>query len=422
MHDPQTSRGRKRRADARLERPAAARKGRVRPAGRPPVYDYSPLDAPPAQRFPGARGFVRRYGPLALGVGVLVLVTVLALMSEPGGEEEVSDEELALLIQGHAPEGERAREGVTTGISVITYPTGADVAVEFEHVGTSPVDPIALAAGSYFVSLTKPGYVPLDTLVFVDHNEVSSVYVALQRSEELAGAAAGGRGGSEQGPEALLQSPSPPQAPPPSVRRDVSRSSARRSGPRRDTPASSTRSASASEDSPSTTGEGEEVVTEGADRRAAAVPLARSEPVTVGSVRVSSEPSGATVLLNGVPVGTTPTTLYRVTPDEYTLALELDGFATHSERVDVLAGQEVSVGAALVQAVGEVEVVVRPWGSIFIDGTLHRADTDVAYRAQVLAGTRVVRAVHPSLGVQERTIDVPVGGVKRIVIDMNGAQ
>ena len=320
-----------------------------------------------------------------------MLILALAFSSDPVAEDPaLSDEEIAALAAQRRPasEGGNPEEEVTTGISVISFPTEATVYVEFEPVGVSPLDAIALEAGSYFVSVSKPGYESLDTLVFVDRGSISPIYVVMQPDERLAGAAPGGVEGFAAGE--IETSVEPPRT----AANDPSRAQARDQTPTR-TPA--------------------------AEERPTAPRTSQPEPppARVGGLRVASEPSGATVVLDGRSVGKTPLTLGDVQPERYALVLQKDGYTPYSERVTVQAGEEASLRVTLARLVGEVTVLVRPWGSIYVDGELRRTDTDVQYSAELPVGTHTIRATHPGLGTKERTVEVAAGGSQRIVIDLN---
>ena len=401
------------------ETPPSGKRKRARLTGTPPrraqkpprrpVYAYRPHSEVPPNPVAPSSTQPRQYKIYALAAVAFAIVTALAFWDgfdavQPNEPEESLGEVYNGPAAWDAAGGGAFDSGdEATGISIVTFPTEANVAIEFDPVGTSPLDPIPLDPGSYFISVSKPGYTSLDTLVFVDAGRMSPVYVLLRRDGTQDGAAVG----------AIADAPTSAEQ-----RRDPVAMSERRPSPA-PAPSQASRGEGRTRSTERTTRPAPDAV-----RRASARPLNRNEPSSpelpsTGSVSVRSTPSGATVLLNGQPLGTTPTTLHRVTPDEYTLGLELGGFVAHTERVDVRPGEQASVRAALVPSTGEIEVVVRPWGSIYIDGTLRRADTDVAFQTTVSAGTRAVRVTHPSLGSQERTVDVPAGGSKRVVIDLN---
>lgn len=176
----------------------------------------------------------------------------------------------------------------------------------------------------------------------------------------------------------------------------------------------------------------------------------QATPMGATALLVSSEPFGAAIAIDGETVGTTPLLVEGVRVGTRRVVLSLPGFV----RVDTVMG--VTPGAALrvdlarapapppptapptpaapvaearptsrpapapaSTAPGRLDVVVQPWGTIYIDGQVHRRDSDVTYRTDLPPGTHRVRAVHPMLGEMERTVTVPPGGSARITLDLN---
>ena len=68
---------------------------------------------------------------------------------------------------------------------------------------------------------------------------------------------------------------------------------------------------------------------------------------------------------------------------------------------------------------GLLKVLVKPWGSIYIDGELRQRETDLPYAAPLAPDTYRVTAVHPTLGRWERTVYVAPGEEASVVVDFN---
>ncbi|MDT0631487.1 PEGA domain-containing protein [Rubrivirga sp. S365] len=164
-----------------------------------------------------------------------------------------------------------------------------------------------------------------------------------------------------------------------------------------------------------------------------------------GSIRVTSTPAGAAVLLDGRRVGQTPVTVDGLTPGEYALAVQQPGYEPATRRVTLRPGTRYETalelrstssptsGPAPPQArptpapprpdpgVGTVEILVRPWGRIEIDGQLRQRESDVVYRTELPTGTHRIRVSHPTLGSQERDVVVNRGVTYRVDIDLGGS-
>jgi hypothetical protein len=72
------------------------------------------------------------------------------------------------------------------------------------------------------------------------------------------------------------------------------------------------------------------------------------QPVGVGSIIVTSSPSGANVYLDGKSSGTTPLTITNVNPGTHTILLTMQGYSDTSKTVEVTAGSQNQVSVDLV--------------------------------------------------------------------------
>ena len=76
--------------------------------------------------------------------------------------------------------------------------------------------------------------------------------------------------------------------------------------------------------------------------------LTNTTTVVNGSVYFQSSPSGASVYLNNTLAGTTPFTLYNVTPGGYLVLMEESGYHPYAGTVTVTSGSQASVYGTLV--------------------------------------------------------------------------
>ena len=78
----------------------------------------------------------------------------------------------------------------------------------------------------------------------------------------------------------------------------------------------------------------------------------------------------------------------------------------------------VRLSLAAVAGPGTLQVLAQPWGTIYIDGALHKRNTDVVYRTEVPAGTHEIRVVHPTFGTRTRQVTVRAGQSVMEVFDL----
>jgi hypothetical protein len=82
-------------------------------------------------------------------------------------------------------------------------------------------------------------------------------------------------------------------------------------------------------------------------------------------------------------------------------------------RIDSMQTYAASIPSAL------LSVQVSPWGSIFIDDTLKKENTNTRYRVTLPAGRHLLRVVHPVLGKLEKTIQLEANRMEEVLIDFN---
>jgi hypothetical protein len=182
-----------------------------------------------------------------------------------------------------------------------------------------------------------------------------------------------------------------------------------------------------------------------------------------GTLLVTSVPSGATVFLDGEEAGATPLWLPDVESGARSVTLRLAGFAPvdtalalRPDRLQTFAFTLQQAGgdvpepvayapppaqarpaapapvpgprvrpsppapqAAAAPAMGTLRVVVRPWGTISIDGSVRARETDVRYEERLQAGRHLVRASHPALGTRDVTVTLAPGETAVVEIDLN---
>jgi hypothetical protein len=79
-----------------------------------------------------------------------------------------------------------------------------------------------------------------------------------------------------------------------------------------------------------------------------------------GTIYFASTPSGAVVLVDSVQKGTTPFTLYNVTPGSYTIKIQRATYLEWADRVTVTAGNQTTVSAKLTSVDSSTTVTTAP--------------------------------------------------------------
>ncbi|MDX1532223.1 MAG: PEGA domain-containing protein, partial [Rhodothermales bacterium] len=295
-------------------------------------------------------------------------VLLLVLGGPPTDDQSLRPEEIAALQEmavapRAAPAPAAPPRPTATTLHLLTVPSGASVLLDGEPVGTTPLRLADLAHGPYDVRISHDSHAPVDTVVYVEKGAVTLVTLSLDSAGD---------------PEGPTTEPPERAVPLPPARE-----------PERPAP-----------------------------RAAAAAPESRDVPLT-GVLHVRSEPAEAEVFVDGRPRGKSPLRLDSLSVGTHRVVLQLTGYQRMAVEVEVVAGQPQILSASLSPALGTLVVRARPWGSIYVDGTLRAADTDLALELSLPAGPHEVRVEHPTLGTWEETVDVEANSTARIVADLN---
>jgi hypothetical protein len=137
-----------------------------------------------------------------------------------------------------------------------------------------------------------------------------------------------------------------------------------------------------------------------------------------GSLRITSQPPGAEIIIDGTSVGVTPHTTERFQAGRHKLKLKKDGFHDHDAFFTVTSLQENTVEATLVPYTGRLKIGVKPYGSIYVDDQIVKPDAN-NYTGDVASGTRIVKVVHPTYGRWEKQVTIATGRELRLSVDFN---
>jgi serine/threonine protein kinase len=157
--------------------------------------------------------------------------------------------------------------------------------------------------------------------------------------------------------------------------------------------------------------------------------------IEIGGVSIASQPSNATIFLDGIFVGATPQTMSDVRVGRHDVILKKEGYKDHSAQVIVKHNEKQNVNAELspipkptpvvdkpepeVAKPGTAQILVLPYGSIYVDGVLQKRDTAVQFRTELSAGKHSLKATHPTLGVWEKDVEIAAGRTQNVVVDFN---
>jgi hypothetical protein len=366
------------------------------------AFEYAPMRTSPEERRR------RRIARVAFGlvvvlflgaIGTLVYINPAALYNPralyaswgPWGQQGGESEE----AQGStAPQGSAANGAAELGtLTVRSEPEEAVVRLDGDSVGVTPLEAHRLPAGVYVLSVERPRFARFDTIAVVSAATPRTFAVTMRP-----------------------RLPRPASAPPGAATAEATRP----------VPSASGQQASA--------GGAPAVETERSpDTPPAEADAASPDAPSRGTLRVATDPVGARVYLDGEAQGTAPLTVDRLAFGTYRVEVRAAGYVPSTAYVEIQAetprhmvrmtlaaqdGGPPEEVAAEEAPEGRIRVLVKPWGSIFIDGALQVRNTDVWYEAALPPGQYTLMAIHPSIGEHVREVEVKDGVTRTVVIDL----
>ncbi len=334
-----------------------------------------------------------RFGFLLACVLTLLFLLVIFLNSDWLLREPARSAEDGAVAAGQEEVAAAAAVANVARLSIETTPAGATVMVDDEPVGVSPLLEYALPDGVYRLSLRKEAYATFDTVVTLA-GAPARLRLALQPFAPDVEEQAGQADVPETPPATVAETPPEQPAQP---------------APQTQTPPSDARQADKAA-RPSDAANPPTPVPE-ADEAPA--------PPAVGVLQVTSQPSGASVLLGDRQIGVTPLVYQDAPAGTQQITLRLDGYEDFTATVTVAPEQTSEVNGRLTQRLGTLKILAKPWGTIYIDGDLKKSETNIWYTVQLPPGIHRVRVEHPALGKWENRVSVVAGKEEEVVVDFN---
>ncbi len=142
-------------------------------------------------------------------------------------------------------------------------------------------------------------------------------------------------------------------------------------------------------------------------------------PVSLASdsarVAISSTPPGAAVTVNGLSRGITPCTVDRLPSGENRIALALQDYLPHEQKVTLQAGDDQAIAVPLKPVPASLSLISTPPGArIFVDGEV-RGQTPLTI-GTIEPGTHTIRA--ELAGCEPQTLTVEIGRAQAKVQDI----
>ncbi|MBL1212199.1 MAG: serine/threonine protein kinase [Ignavibacteriae bacterium] len=291
-------------------------------------------------------------------------------------------------------------------LNIKTNPPNAAISVNQKAIGQSPVVELELQAGKTQIEIQKEGYLSFDTSIVVENDEEYSLIFNLEKeAEEIIAEIPDDNKAIEFGRIKINSSPNG----------STVYLNGKRVG---ETPF---------EDNNLKTGR-YNIIIRNADhidyKRTVNITNDKLTPISAtllpaGKVSLKSKPSGSIVYLNGNRIGTTPISNKSLRESRYQLKFTKEGYKDLDTTINVIHKERTNLTAALNLSTGLFKILVRPYGSVYINNKKISENSIAQITEELTVGKYGIRAVHPTLGSWEKQIEITDGKTNEFVVDFN---
>jgi len=136
-----------------------------------------------------------------------------------------------------------------------------------------------------------------------------------------------------------------------------------------------------------------------------------------GSIEITVEPQGAAIIYKGERLGKTRYRNAKFAAGTHQFRVRHEGYHDSTITLIVMPDRAVSTRVALRPRLATLKILVKPYGSIYVDGQLWAENTELEQSRLVQVGKHKVRLEHPIWGQQEHEIQVSLDGPNEFVFD-----
>jgi len=282
----------------------------------------------------------------------------------------------------------------TEKLSITTNPDGAMLYLDSKYIGTSPLENFAVDPGKFPLKIEKLGFISLDTSLTVQKGAANSLSFVLNKKQ------LGETGG--------LKITSNPAAASVWINQEFVGS----------TPYENTELEVGSYKiiiRKKGFADFNSSVKITADKTA----TVNSKLAPVGKLVISSDPTGAEILLDNKSIGKTSFSSDQIAVGEYKIVVRKDGFKPYSGTIKIEHNKTLTISEKLTTLIGKLELLVRPFGDIYVNDQLKVSGTSSPFTIDLAGGSHKIKVVHPSLGSWTKNVDITDEATKKMNIDFN---
>ncbi len=142
-------------------------------------------------------------------------------------------------------------------------------------------------------------------------------------------------------------------------------------------------------------------------------------PLT-GRLTINTAPPGAEIRIDNKQLTAhSPASINGLTAGKHTIAVTKNGFTSYIADITIAPDKTKFIDIMLNPAFGKLSILVKPWGSIYIDNKLKKESASFVNQFELPAGKHKVKIIHPSLGYWQDAVTIKYDKTEKINIDFN---
>lgn len=141
-------------------------------------------------------------------------------------------------------------------------------------------------------------------------------------------------------------------------------------------------------------------------------------PIT-GSALITYKPENSIIKIDDKLINekSNPLNIADLSVGSHNLEVVKAGYSTFSKSIEIKNRQTTKIDVTLKQLIGRLTVLVKPWGSIYINNEIQKANTDIKFEKELPENAYTLKIVHPSFGEWKKEISIKHNTVENIVVD-----
>ena len=141
-------------------------------------------------------------------------------------------------------------------------------------------------------------------------------------------------------------------------------------------------------------------------------------PLT-GNALISYQPVNSILKIDGKTINSksSPVNLSDLSIGTHNLEISKAGFAPYYNVLEIKHKETAELNVTLSELIGKLSVRVKPWGSIYIDNQIQKANTDIKFEKELPENEYTLKIEHPTFGEWKKKISIRHDKEENIVVD-----